>query len=119
MPPLTRSQATVHEAVLIVAIFAGWFIHGSVQAVLKGFPAPQLSDREALALVLFECFAFATAAAVLVSRGWRLRDFQFSVTWSRSFVGLLLIGVALLQAAAMWRAFRFHLRLGRRSPRGS
>lgn len=102
MPPVARSPLSLHEIVLVVAIFAGWFIYSSVQAVLSGFPIPHLSDKEALALLLSECFAFPVAFAVLWVRGWRLKDLGIQVTWLHSFVGLLLFGGAILLNIALW-----------------
>lgn len=102
MHAATRNSISVHEVLLIIAIFAGWFMFSSVRAVFAGFPEPRLSDNQALGLALFEVIAFAVAVAVLWARGWRLKDFSFRISWWRSFVGVLLFGVTLLVHLAAW-----------------
>ena len=78
------------EIALIVAIFSGWFIIASINAVMTGFPAPTLSDRDAIGLIVLECVAFAVAATVLYARGWRKNDFAFRVTWWLTLIGVIL-----------------------------
>jgi uncharacterized protein len=102
VPPVARSPLSVHEVALVVAIFAGWFIYSSVQAVLTGFPVPHISDKDALGILLTECLAFPVALSVLWARGWRLRDFGVRPTWLYSFAGILLFGFAVLLNAALW-----------------
>jgi len=102
VPPVARNPLSLHEIVLVVAIFAGLFIYSSVQAVLSGFPIPHLSDEEALGLVLSECLAFPVAFAVLWARGWRFKDLGIQVTWLHSFAGLLLFGGTVLLNDALW-----------------
>lgn len=102
MPPVARSPLSLHEIVLVVAIFSGWFIYSSLQAVLSGFPIPHLTDKEALGILLTECFAFPVAYAVLWARGWRFKDLGIQVTWLHSFAGLLLFGGAILLNMVLW-----------------
>jgi uncharacterized protein len=60
-------------------------------------------DRDALALIRFECAAFLIAAAVLVVlRGWRLDDFGFRITPVGTLAGLLLYGAALAVIYVLW-----------------
>jgi membrane protease YdiL (CAAX protease family) len=96
---------SIYEIALVVAIFAGWFIHSSLQAVLSGFPIPHLSDKEALGILLTECITFPIAFAVLWVRGWRLKDLGIQVTWLNSFAGLLLFGGTLFLNVALWELF--------------
>jgi membrane protease YdiL (CAAX protease family) len=84
------------EIALVVTIFAGWLVLSSVNAVLAGFPEPSLSDREAIGIAAFESIAFAVAASVLWSRGWRANDFLPRISWWLTFVGVVLGGAALL-----------------------
>jgi len=102
MPPVARNPLSLHEIILVVAIFAGWFIVASVQAVLAGFPIPHLSDREALGLLLTESLAFPVAFAVLWWRGWRVKDLGIHITGLNTFIGLLLFGGTLLVNIALW-----------------
>lgn len=102
MPPIARKPLSLGEVVLIVAIFAGWFIASSLHAVLAGFPVPHISDKDALGLVVFECLAFLLACAVLWARGWRRKDLGIRITWINSFVGLLLCGVGMVVNIALW-----------------
>jgi len=95
-------SAPVHEVLLIVAIFAGWFIYVCLHAVATGFPVPSLSSDRALGLVLFEVLAFLVAAGVLYRSGWRARDFSFRITWLGTFVGVLLFGATLLVHMGLW-----------------
>lgn len=85
--------SSAFEIALIIAIFAGWFIVGSIGAVLAGFPIPKLDNRAAVGLIVLECVAFAVCATILVARGWRAKDFSFPVTWGLTFLGMLLFGV--------------------------
>ena len=85
-----------------MAIFAGWFIFASIQAVLSGFPVPHLSDKDALGILITECLAFPVALAVLWMRGWRRRDLGIHPTWLYSFVGILLFGGSLLFDQIVW-----------------
>jgi membrane protease YdiL (CAAX protease family) len=97
-----RSSSSTYEVILITGIFAGWFIFSSVHAVVAGFPDAAITDQAALVLIAFECIAFAAAAAVLWTRGWRARDLAFRVTWWYSFAGVLLFGVTLLLSFGVW-----------------
>jgi membrane protease YdiL (CAAX protease family) len=90
------------EALFITLIFAGWFMVASTQAMLAGFPTPKLTDREALAMVLFEVIAVAIAGAVLYVRGWRLSDIRFRITPSRTIIGLALFAAVCLFHFAAW-----------------
>jgi membrane protease YdiL (CAAX protease family) len=94
VPYRSPKQASKFEIALVVAIFAGWFILGSVNAVLTGFPNPSISNQDALGIVVLECVAFTVAASVLWSRGWRLEDFRPRMTWWFTFVGFVLFGAA-------------------------
>src|SRR5258705_1844175 len=91
MRPRQSRAGQPWEAIFITVIFGGWFIVASTQAMLAGFPTPRLTDKEALAMVLFECIAVAIAAAVLYVRGWRLADIRFRMTPWRSVVGVILL----------------------------
>lgn len=102
MPPVARTPLSLYEIVLVVAIFAGWFIYGSLQAIFAGFPVPHLTDQDALALVILEYVAFPAAFAVLWRRGWRLKDLGIQLSWTNSFVGLLLVGATYLFNAMLW-----------------
>jgi uncharacterized protein len=102
LPPVARNSLSVHEVALIVAIFAGWFIYSSIQAVLSGFPVPHLSDKEALEILLTECLAFPVALSILWVRGWRLHDLGIHATWVYSFVGVLLFGGSILFNQIVW-----------------
>ena len=102
MRAATRNPISVHEVVLITAIFAGWSMFASVRAVFAGFPPPRLTDNQALGIVLFEIIAFAVATAVLWARGWRLKDFTCRVSWWRTFIGVLLFGATFLVHIAVW-----------------
>jgi hypothetical protein len=65
--PRQRSlQPSRFEFALVVAIFSGWFVLGSINAVLTGFPAPSLSDRDAIAIVAIEIFDWARTALIAV-----------------------------------------------------
>ena len=97
-----RHPTSIYEVLLIVAIFAGWFIYSSFQAVVAGFPAPTMGEGSALGLVLLEGMAFLAAAGVLYARGWKVQDFFFRLSWLRTFAGLLLFGAALLVHFAVW-----------------
>ena len=97
-----RSSPEPWEAALVTIIFAGWFIVASAQSMFAGFPTPKLTDQAALGMVLFECIAFAIAAAVLYARGWRLDDLRFRITPSRSIVGLVLFGITCVIHFAVW-----------------
>ena len=89
-------QTSAFEFALVVAIFSGWFIFSSVNAVLTGFPNPSISNKDAYALVVLEFVAFSVAASVLWSRGWRLEDFRPRVTWWFTGLGAVLFGVTLM-----------------------
>ena len=103
MQSLTRAPSSFVEIALIVAIFAGSFIYWSLLAVAAGFPVSSFEDRDALALIRFECAAFLVAAAVLVLfRGWRLDDFGLRITAGGSLAGLLLYGVSLGVIYVLW-----------------
>jgi uncharacterized protein len=91
--------------VLIIALFSGWSIFGSVEAMNRGFPDPRLSDNQAWGMILYELFAFGLATVVLLSRGWRLEHFKCKVTWLFSFLGVLLLGVTWLLHIAIWELF--------------
>ena len=97
-----RNPPRLDEILLVTAIFSGWFIFTSVEAVLQGFPTPELSDGEGLQLVGYELLMFPTAVAVLVSRGWRWNDFAFRVTWRGTLVGLVLLVVADIAHILVW-----------------
>lgn len=100
--PPTGASAPLAEVLIIVAIFAGWFIYASIHMVLGGSAVTQFSDSQALATITFEGLAFGLAAIVLGLRGWRLREFRFRVTWRGCAVGVLLFGVAFLVHWAVW-----------------
>lgn len=97
-----QKAVPIGEVVVVTAIFSGWFIFLSIQAVLSGFPTPRLSDHDALGLVLLEGLMFAAAVSILVARGWRTQDFLFRVTWLASFAGVLLFGALLIAHFAVW-----------------
>ena len=77
-----RGLSRAAEIVIVVAMFAGWFIYSSVQAVLVGFPVPTFDDAGLLSLVILETFMFALAWGFLRVRGWRIGQFdiRFDVT---------------------------------------
>lgn len=102
MPPVARTPLSLHETLLVVAIFAGWFIYGSLRAIFAGFPVPHLNDQDALALVTLECIAFSVAFAVLWKRGWRRKDLGIQLSWTNAFAGLLLVGATYLFNVALW-----------------
>ena len=93
MPQRSRRASTL-EIALVTAVFAGWFILASIGAVLAGFPAPSLSDNDAINVVVFEAISFTVAATILWARGWKPRDFQLRISWWFSIVGVALWVVA-------------------------
>lgn len=105
VPPVARNPLSIHEVALVVAIFAGWFIFSSVQAVLADFPVPRLSDKDALVLIVLECLTFPVAMSVLWVRGWRRRDFGIQISWVSSFAGVLLFCGAVIVEIALADVF--------------
>jgi len=96
------------EIVIVVMIFAGWFIYASLQAVLAGFPAPQFDDSGLWWLTVFEVITFAIAWAFLRVRGWRLDHFNIRLTWVGLLAGAVLFAVSLLVDAVLWDLFAKH-----------
>lgn len=103
MELIGRKSASLGEVALVVIIFAGWFIVGSVQAVLLGFPAVSLSDADALGIILIESILFLIAFAVLKSRGCKLADFSFGISWRMTFAGAILCGIAIVTSLLIWQ----------------
>src|SRR5215212_2853532 len=103
-----RSLSRSAEIVIVVMIFAGWFIYASLQAVLAGFPAPQFDDSGLWWLIVFEVITFAIAWAFLRVRGWRLEHFNLRLSWISLIAGVLLFGLSLLINAALWDLFAKH-----------
>lgn len=105
MESIKRASTSLGEVTLIVAIFAGWFIAGSVQAVLLGFPAVSVSDQQALGIVLIECISFSIAFVVLRARGWKLHDFSLEINWRLTFAGATLAVIAIVTSLLIWQLF--------------
>jgi membrane protease YdiL (CAAX protease family) len=103
-----RSLSRPAEIVIVVMIFAGWFIYASLQAVLAGFPAPQFDDSGLWWLTVFEVITFAIAWAFLRVRGWRLDHFNIRLTWIGLLAGAVLFAVSLLVDAVLWDLFAKH-----------
>jgi membrane protease YdiL (CAAX protease family) len=103
-----RGLSRAAEVVVVVAIFAGWFIYASLQAVLAGFPAPEFDDGSLLFLVWFEVAAFVCAWSFLHLRGWRLAHLDLRMTLGGLLVGALLYGVSLLIDGVIWDLFAKH-----------
>jgi uncharacterized protein len=97
-----RSPPRLDEVLLVTVIFSGWFIYTSLEAVLQGFPTGQFSDADGLQLVAYELLMFPAALAVLVSRGWRWKDFAFRVTWSGCLLGLVLLFLTYIAHILVW-----------------
>jgi uncharacterized protein len=109
MPQPRSKTIQFDEVFLIIALFSGWFVFASIQAMLSGFPTPRLSDNEALGLILFELLMFCAAAAVLMSRGWQKDEFKCRVTWLLSFTAVLLFGATYLLHWGIWELFGGYL----------
>lgn len=104
MPPVARKPHSFFEIFLVVLVFSGWFVLASIQAVIEGFPIPQISDKEALSVVIVECLAFPAALAFLWGQGWRAKDLGIDITWLNSFAGVLLFGFSILVNLILWEA---------------
>jgi CAAX protease family protein len=100
-----RGLSRAAEIVIVVAIFAGWFIYASVQAVLLGFPVPTFEDRGLLGLVILETIMFGFAWSFLRVRGWRIAQFDIRVTWLGLLIGSILYGVGWIADVAIWDSF--------------
>src|SRR5689334_15871701 len=105
MRALVQKLSAVQEAALITLIFAGWFIFSAMWVVFAGFPvseAGRYDDDAAISLALFECAMFCVAAVVLRWRGWQLRDFLFSISWSDVLAALVLLIFANFASLVLW-----------------
>jgi membrane protease YdiL (CAAX protease family) len=103
-----RNLSRPAEIVIVVMIFAGWFMYASIHTVLAGFPTAHFDDDGMLWLVAFEIVLFAIAWSFLRLRGWRLSHFNIELNWSGVLVGALLFGVSLLLDALIWSLFAKH-----------
>jgi uncharacterized protein len=103
-----RSLSRPAEIVIVVMIFAGWFIYASLQAVQAGFPSPEFQDTGLLWLVAFELVTFTVAWMFLRVRGWRLAYFNIRPSWSGLLLGALLFGFSLIADAVIWDLFAKH-----------
>jgi len=103
-----RGLSRPAEIVIVVMIFAGWFVYASIQAVLSGFPAPEFEDSGLLSLAVFEVIVFCFAWMFLRVRGWRISHFNIQLTWLGFFAGALLFGLSLLADAVIWDLFADH-----------
>lgn len=106
MRALVQKLSAVQEAVLIVTIFAGWFIFTAMLVMLAGFPTGSngsFDNAAAISLVVFEFVLFAIAAVVLRWRGWKLSDFAFRVTGRHVLVALVLLAVTTAADWIIWQ----------------
>lgn len=90
-----RALPVALEALVITAVFAGWFILTAVIAVIEQYPAGNLTDEDMLLLVRHELGMFAIAAVLLALRGWRWREMGWAVT-----PGGMLLAIPALYATA-------------------
>ena len=102
-----QKLSAVQEAVVITAIFVGWFIYTAMWVVLAGFPkeaAGGYDNAAAIWLVTWECSMFAIGALVLRWRGWKVADFLFAVTWRQLLVALALLYCSSVIDGLLWQA---------------
>lgn len=107
MRALVQKLSPVQEAVVVTAIFVGWFIYNAMWVVLAGFPTGSASGYDngaAIWLVIWECSMFAIGALVLRWRGWKAADFMFAITWRHLLVALGLLTLSALIDRLLWQA---------------
>ena len=106
MRALVQKLSPVQEAVVVTAIFVGWFIYSAMWVVLAGFPTGSASGYDngaAVSLVIWECSMFAIGALVLRWRGWKAMDFIFAVTWRHLLVAVGLLLLSALIDRLLWQ----------------
>ena len=105
-----QKLSAVQEAVVVTAIFVGWFIYSAMSMAFSGSFAAvaaegdvMYDDATALSLVVFECVTFAIGALVLRWRGWKAADFLFAITWRHLLVAAGLLVLSALTDLLLWR----------------
>ena len=109
MRALVQKLSAVQEAVVVTAIFVGWFICGAIRIAFAGSAgsangSPMYDSAAAISLVVFECMTFAVGALVLRWRGWRAADFLFAITWRHLLVALGLLFLTGVTDLLLWQA---------------
>jgi uncharacterized protein len=101
-----QKLSAVQEAVVVTAIFVGWFIYSAMRVAFVGSGTPDgnvsYDNAAAISLVVWECMTFAAGALILRWRGWKAADFLFSVTWRHVLVALGLIVLANVAHVLVW-----------------
>jgi len=101
-----QKLSAVQEAVVVTAIFVGWFIYTAMWVVFAGFPTAGggYDNRAAIALVIWESAMFAIGALVLRWRGWKAVDFRFAVTWRHLLAAAVLLFFSAVVDHFLWQA---------------
>jgi len=97
--PSAVAATSLGEVAIVVSLCFGWFIAGSIGAVMSGFPASAFDDSTFLNLVPSE-FVFGAAALLFLHyRGHAVRALVPRPTALGSLVGLALYAATI---AAIW-----------------
>ena len=99
---MLRSKLT--DVVVVVLICFGWFILGSIGAVVSGFPTRPFDDSTFTAIILLEVILGIAALGYLRSRGHDLSSFVPHVTGIGCLIGIALYAMASL---ATWPFYSF------------
>lgn len=95
---MPRSTLSYAEAAIVATICFGFFIHGSVQAVLAGFPEARFSDSGTSWVIAIEVMLTALALLYLRSRHFDIVSLNPAPTLKGTLIGLALFIAAWLVA---------------------
>jgi membrane protease YdiL (CAAX protease family) len=82
------------EFVLVISLCLGWFLLGSLTAVVRPGPARPLDDHVLQAITKYELITATLAGVFLWARGWTLQDLRLGFSWLATACAIPLVVVS-------------------------